>query len=1014
MTTMMAEYFKLTDEYVSKYGEKTVVLMQVGAFFEIYGLKKNEPASEDSKSPNFVGSKIGDISFICDLKLSNKKQCVDKKIGGKNNKYDVYMGGFGVSVLEKYLRKLDKAGYTSIVIKQDNAEKNTTRSLYGIFSPGTYFNDDETNKITNTSTTIWLDRVPNMLMKSRDPIIFVGIASIDIYTGKTHIFEYNVPNFHSHTSYDEIERIISTYNPSETIIISNNFTSSEVEDIVQFCSIQSKAIHKIKLEDKSILANSAKKCERQNFQEELLKRFYQSDVCDELMEDMRQYTFATQAFCFMLDFVYEHNPNLVKRISTPEFQNDNERVILGNYSLKQLNIIDDHSYNGKLSSVMSFLNDCLTPMGKRAFKYNIVNPINNIEKLQREYDIIEYCKNNNTYEYLRNSLVNMKDIEKNKRKLALKRLTPRELYYLYKNFNTISEIYEHYTTDSTILEYTRGTIDRNIAEICDEITHFLDEKVSIEKCTDIDAMIFEENIFNKGIYLELDKQVENYVDAKEKLNAIQKYLSGILSQFEKKGNKIKADFVKINETEKMGYTLVATSRRAKILVTKLPKQPISLTYYNSFTQTDKEFEFDASTITYQKASGSNSSIENSEIISCCRNLLRYRNKIKNELSNVYLDFIEEFYSKYDNDIQDIVIYTTTLDLLQCKSHIANRHNYNKPIIVENIDEVTGNKKSFISMKNMRHPLIEQLQTRELYVPNNVSLGSCSTEQDGILLFGTNAVGKSSLIRSIGVNTILAQAGMFVACDSMEYYPYNSLFTRILGNDNIFKSLSTFAVEMTELRTILKVSNENSLILGDELCSSTESGSAISIFVAGLMKLHERNSSYIFATHFHEIVPMEEIKNLKRIKMMHMTVRYDRETNNLIYDRKLKEGSGNNMYGLEVCKALDLPTDFLELAHAIRKKRNPTEKNITSLGCSHFNQRKIVGNCEMCKTAVATEVHHLQHQKFANKEGYIGTFHKNHLANLISVCNDCHNDFHKDEVQYKKVKTSNGIRIEAIE
>ena len=88
--------------------------------------------------------------------------------------------------------------------------------------------------------------------------------------------------------------------------------------------------------------------------------------------------------------------------------------------------------------------------------------------------------------------------------------------------------------------------------------------------------------------------------------------------------------------------------------------------------------------------------------------------------------------------------------------------------------------------------------------------------------------------------------MFVACDMMEYYPYKSLFTRILGNDNIFKSLSTFAVEMTELRTILKLADENSLILGDELCSSTETGSAISIFVAGLMKLYESKSSFIFA------------------------------------------------------------------------------------------------------------------------------------------------------------------------
>ena len=130
---------------------------------------------------------------------------------------------------------------------------------------------------------------------------------------------------------------------------------------------------------------------------------------------------------------------------------------------------------------------------------------------------------------------------------------------------------------------------------------------------------------------------------------------------------------------------------------------------------------------------------------------------------------------------------------------------------------------------MRHCLIEHLQTNELYVANDISLGF--DKCNGILLYGTNAVGKSSLIRSIGICIVLAQAGMFVPCSEFTYKPYCKIFTRILGNDDIFKGLSTFAVEMSELRTILNNSDENSLILGDELCSGTETNSAISIFLA---------------------------------------------------------------------------------------------------------------------------------------------------------------------------------------
>ena len=116
--------------------------------------------------------------------------------------------------------------------------------------------------------------------------------------------------------------------------------------------------------------------------------------------------------------------------------------------------------------------------------------------------------------------------------------------------------------------------------------------------------------------------------------------------------------------------------------------------------------------------------------------------------------------------------------------------------------------------------------------------------NGILLYGTNAVGKTSFIKAIGISIIMAQAGLYVPALEFTYYPYKTLFTRILGNDNIFKGLSTFAVEMTELRTILQMADENSLILGDELCSGTESDSALSIFVAGLEILHKKKL-YIF-------------------------------------------------------------------------------------------------------------------------------------------------------------------------
>jgi len=221
-----------------------------------------------------------------------------------------------------------------------------------------------------------------------------------------------------------------------------------------------------------------------------------------------------------------------------------------------------------------------------------------------------------------------------------------------------------------------------------------------------------------------------------------------------------------------------------------------------------------------------------------------------------------------------------------------------------------------------------------------------------------------------------------------------------------------------LRTILKLADPNSLILGDELCSGTEIVSAISIFVSGLQQLYKLGSSYIFATHLHEIVDYEEIKEIATLSVMHMEVVYDKEKDMLIYDRKLKEGPGNNMYGLEVCKSLKLPEEFLNNAFEIRSKYNNQYRSILSFKTSRYNAKKIMGMCENCGEKMGTEVHHLQHQRDANEEGIITnsnmSFHKNNLANLLTLCETCHHETHSiNDIGSKKVKTSKGYIVSSL-
>jgi DNA mismatch repair protein MutS len=1004
--TIIKEYITYTEKHVAEYGEKTLVLMQVGSFFEAYGLLNSDD--------NIYGSQIEEFSRICDMVISRKRMCVGKT--------RIVMSGFGLYVLEKYVKKLQAAGYTTVIYTQDTQAKNTTRSLAYTFSPGTFFTND-TEELSNSTVCVWVNTTPaNSIMEAR---VCVGMASIDIFTGKSALFQYNTEFFHNPSTYDELERFISIHNPIETVVITN-LDKDKTNDLIQFANIQSKRIHTIFMDDVKSLTDNlkcAKNSEKQIYQREIIKQFYPTHKIDTFFDDFYDYDIATQSFCFLLDFIYRHNPNLVANISPPIFENYSDRLVLANHSLTQLNMIDDSRYHGKLSSVSKFLNNCVTTMGKRQFNYQILNPITDATRLNKEYDITEYLLTNyEDSEGYRKELGTIKDIEKLKRKLVLKKITPKDLFILDENLSTIKNLFEKSNADSTLQEYfTKGAI-HEISLKCQTIRQRLGKNLDLVKAKHIDDVTVEKlggldisqaAFIKKGINTEIDKKVKDCLDSRAKLECIVLWLSNQIKKFEK--SKKTTSYIKIHETPKMEATLLGTKRRVALLKNEIDDLILSgssvnscspivtLTYKSKYTNQNETLTLDLTGINYISL-GSNKKdqvVTSPEIKEITRMIQSSKDVLINEMILFYQNFIEDFLIHFETSLSEIVNYVTCLDILQCRAYIAHKYNYCKP-------EIKDADKSFVDAREIRHCLIEHLQTNELYVTNNVTLGD---DMDGMLLYGTNAVGKTSLIKAIGISIIMAQAGLYVPCTQFTYCPYHYLFTRILGNDNLFKGLSTFAVEMSELRTILKLSTQDSLILGDELCSGTESDSALSIFMAGLETLSKVRCSFIFATHFHEIKDYDELKVLENMKLFHMSVIFDKTSNKLIYDRKLKDGPGESMYGLEVCKALSLPDTFLTRAHELRNKYNTVSNSVLIRNTSHYNSQKIKGMCEVCREKEGKDVHHLQHQKYANDDNkYIGTFHKNHLANLAVVCQACHDKFHEDDRQYKKTTTSVGIEI----
>jgi DNA mismatch repair protein MutS len=848
--------------------------------------------------------------------------------------------------------------------------------------------------------------------------VVVGVANIDIYTGKTSIFQFKETYINNPTTYDELERFISIYNPSEVLLISNLPEEKELDYIISYAGISSSLIHKIHIVEKNEQSEKmirVKNCEKQYYQKAVLSKFYKFDDYNVFVQNFYENNIATQSFCYLLDFVYQHNPHLVNKLSEPIFENCSARLSLANHSLKQLNIINDGNVkSSKYSCVSQLLNNCQTPMGKRKFLYNILNPVCDEEYLQREYDITEYYlseieKYNNLYKM---KLSSIKDLSKWERLIFLKKISPKSFYSLHNNIKIIKEIYNCVKTDETLIKYF-NVFEPNILNIesyCDDLLNFINSNIEIELAKDIDqCQQFEVNFIKLGVDEELDKKTDTLRDSEIKLEEIRLYLSSLIENKEKKSSKT-SDYVKIHETEKNNFSLLSTSRRCKLLADSLPASETITTLSFISKGSTKMFDLKMSKnlFLFEKQSASNNYIVNEQINGFCKTISSIKISMRDLITLVYNKFVVKIES-YQNKLESIINFITLIDLLHTKSLIAKNFNYCKPNIVKS-------SKSFVDAKNLRHCLIEQFQTNEIYVTNDIVLGDSKT--DGMLLYGTNAVGKTSFIRALGIAVILAQSGLYVPCSEFNFKPYKYIFTRIIGNDNIFKGLSTFAVEMSELRTILRLMNENSLVLGDELCSGTETMSAISIFIAGIQQLHRCESSFIFATHLHEIVDFEEITSLNKLVQKHMAVVYDKENDALVYDRKLREGPGSNMYGLEVCKSLNLPDDFIRAAFDIRMKYSPENGSLLSQKSSHFNSKKIVSMCENCFKNPAKEVHHLQHQSEANDIGLINNsdrvFHKNNLANLMSLCEACHDEMHeKFKKGSKRVKTTRGYKVQEI-
>lgn len=289
---------------------------------------------------------------------------------------------------------------------------------------------------------------------------------------------------------------------------------------------------------------------------------------------------------------------------------------------------------------------------------------------------------------------------------------------------------------------------------------------------------------------------------------------------------------------------------------------------------------------------------------------------------------------------------------------------------------------------------------------------CGFELDGnhrFLLADYTVTHNSSFMKSIGLAIILAQIGYYVPAEEFIYEPYMALYARITSNDNIFKGLSSFALEMTELQAILKRTENNglnTLVIGDEVCRGTEDTSGLAIVASTLMHLSQNNATFIFSSHLHQLPKLDEIKALENLRIFHLKVEYNQEKDCLVFDRKLIPGPGPSVYGLMVAKYLIKNPKFINNAEIIKKKI--MKENLIDLPIkkSNFNKDLLVTCCTICNYIPKKdyhkelETHHIYFQKNCLEDGKIKEkpyLQKNRLYNLVVLCRKCHEKVHHGDI-----------------
>ena len=964
------DYFDIHSHYTKIYGKSTLILMQVGSFHEAY--------NTDNDGPDlfYLGERIN-------MTVTQKNK--SKPLSTSNPR----MMGFPSYIVEDMVERIVSLGYTIIRIDQTSEPPNPKREVVGIFSPSTLL-----NTIKNTNNYLVCIVFDALKLKTSNPILCIGITSYDMSSGYGCCYETVSTTFDTMLALDNAIRFLEKYPPTETIYhFSNNIINvgnvnrMTPNDIIKYLGIK-EGMTTYKLSNPELVINA-------KYQNEFIEKIFNNNL-DSI--NLHVYNYARFSLVGLLEFTKNHQPILLNKLSEPSYFDNDSVLFLGNKALEQLDILIVG--NDKPKTLYDIINYCHTPMGKRFLVDQLCNPLINSTKLNERYQIIDILMMDKLFIRVSNDMHNIYDLPKIIRKMELNKVYPSELFHLYNSIEQINKVFKIIRgikdEERKIIKMNLG-IDKEISDKLKEVNTYIKSTFDLEYISSLSFANYKEEKKNFIINNKYNNLTQLTVDIDVCTNFMDNLVSTLEKFIEEQNSKVikkDSNAITLKNNDRDGHYMIITKRRCKILQDKLNK----MSKFNV-----GGIEIKVSDLEFKDMQANNTKIT-------CKNITEYSNKVvdlkaklANEIKDAFYKEVNIIIENYKNTIIDASNIIKVLDFLNSGATSAFNNGYSKPIIIEE-------KISYFDAKELRHPIVEVINTDTAYHPHNISLGNNSRIiNNGILLYGINSSGKSTLMKSIGLAIIMAQIGYFVPAKEFVYSPYKNLFTRIVGNDNLFRGMSSFMVEMIELMAILKRNNNNTLVIADEICRGTEEKSSNIIVAYMLETLEKSNTSFITATHLHSIAELPSVKNIKGIKTMHISVSYDEIKDTLIYSRELKEGQGDKYYGVMVAKYLMRNDEFNN-----RTKELENEYDNYHVKKSNYNKDLLMLECHLCHCKNHLESHHINFQKDCDEVKVKNKPHiKRHAKyNLVILCSKCHDKIDRNEIVVNGwIKTSDGIKLD---